>query len=318
VACYLANLQNLIQIIQSAQYASICILFGFILAGFSAYYSYKLLNTNVADTPPWYKFIVFFGLGFGIIFIGGGGIAISTHVFDTHKINLVSKEEAIKRLGINARTSWLIRLIPFSKDQQPYLGIDQIKKLGPPELQYVFVASYDDLKGYSVRDAVAMIGGSMEPDQRVTAIIFRTKQIYPANARGLTQVIRKIEKAKLGDGDEKLTDISILDKPEHYAELKNLDQEKDRDSWSWSNYNNFFPHYCWIVEKFRCNLNSNKGTYSAHRFISEIDDDWSPLGYARTARTEQCSKIDQMCARSEAEKDWDTISKEIDVLERPD
>ncbi len=149
----------------------------------------------------------------------------------------------------NERMNWLIRLIPYWR--QPDLSIGKLKQLGPPDQHYTFVAADDELGGYRVDKAVRMTGISYSDGQRVSVIIFpvphqstdRENALYPANARGLPQVIQNIESAP--------QDHNPISKPlfsgantlttEEAADLRNFHALYN---WRWSNYFSHYPRYC--------------------------------------------------------------------------
>lgn len=305
---YIDDFQKVLGIISDTYYPSIFILVGLFLLLLSSLYIYKSIRLDARDTPLWYKSIIFFSLALGVIFLASGAAAAMLHVFD-NPIRRVSKDEAIQNLGANKKTEWLIRLIPYKPSTEPYLSIDNITKLGPPKLQYVFVAPYSELRGYKVSDAVQMVGGTIESgaDQRVTAIIFRTKHIYPANARGVVQLLRKMERTKLSDSDTHIANLSMFDEVGHEAEHQDIDQDQNIHTWAWGNYRKFFPKYCEIAQAFKC----NKG-YSAHQYISEFNDDWSPFGYARNDKLDTCKIENNPCLVDSQATSWDSIANNIE------
>ena len=152
-----------------------------------------------SSLQPWHKWLSFVALGVGILlFVAGPGITL----FDITEnvIPRVSKDTALKRLYENTRVGWLIRLIPFDPIRQPELAINALDKLGPKTQKFTFVAPYDELRGVTVKDAVRRIGGSYADGMHVSAVIFPLNQadegtdvLYPANARGLLQVVFAIE-----------------------------------------------------------------------------------------------------------------------------
>jgi hypothetical protein len=283
---------------------------GLVFLAASLYFSYRATNNDKLDTPLWQRYFIFISLILGVLFLGAGSASAIINVY-SNPIRRVAAKDALSRLGGNERTRWAIRLIPYSHEKEGYLSIDAVQTLGAPSLQYVFVGSYDDLKGYKVSDAVKMVGGDLEDDadQRVTAIIFRVKtnHIYPANARGLVQVLRKIEVSKLNANDKNVESFAELIHSDSDI-FNDLKEEGSIKSWSWPIYRQFFPVYCRIAKDFQCNT---KAYYSAHKYISEVNSDWSPFGYARLEKKKTCGRPYEECAAAYSNSDWIDVSKEL-------
>jgi hypothetical protein len=73
------------------------------------------------------------------------------------------------------------------------LSIGHLTRLGKLPQRFTFVADYEELEGYSVNEAVRKLGGQIADSNHVSAIVFpRKSEIYPANARGLLQVIQRL------------------------------------------------------------------------------------------------------------------------------
>ena len=89
------------------------------------------------------------------------------------------------------------------------------------------------------------------------------------------------------------------------TEQQNLSDDDTRTMWAWDSYRSYYPHFCEVAQKFRCDK-----TYAAHTFISTINGDWHPLGFARLQKVNTCQTPKAMCK----DKDWTEISRDI----RPD
>ena len=119
----------------------------------------------------------------------------------------------------NTRVNWVVRLISFKQNLEPELGIDRLSRLGPPKQLFSFVGSYDELVGYSVKEALEATGVKYTNGDRVSAIIFPLHaDLFPANARGLLQVIQQVEarkdvdiKQKFFQGSNSLSNDEIKD-----------------------------------------------------------------------------------------------------------
>ena len=92
-----------------------------------------------------------------------------------------------------------------------------------------------------------MVGTGYNGSDRVTAIIFPLRvKIFPANARGLLQVVSYAESRI--DAKDKFI------KPETFnqAELDDL-KETNINSYPIAAFKNYYPHYCELARKYFCN-----------------------------------------------------------------
>ena len=135
-----------------------------------------------------------------------------------------------------------------------------------------------------------MLGLSYGIEQRVSAVIFPVDglpvdghMIYPANARGLLQVIQKIEANSTSKIDKPLFNSTDA-LPD--GEPKDLNKNTDALTyWSWDYYKAMFPDYCQRAQKFRCD-----DLYSAHNYLGKVGIDWHPLGFAqKDPKEDSCS-----------------------------
>lgn len=304
----LDNFQRILDIVAHTSWVSLSILVGMFLLALSSVFTYKSIKLDADKTPLSYKAGIFLCLVLGLAVLAMGAAATVLNVFE-NPIRRITTAEAIHRLGKNDKTSWLIRLIPYNeKTERSFLSIDALKTLGSPQLNYVFVAPYEELRGYTVSEAVQMVGGAMDAsaDQRVSAIIFRTKNkhIFPANARGVLQVLRAVEQTKVADPRNKINIDEIFNADKYETERQLLENNVDIESWSWLYYSEAFETYCKLAQKFKCNKK-----YEAHQYISEFNNDWSPFGYARKNKEDTCRNPDQICKLPE--KQWDKVADKI-------
>jgi hypothetical protein len=155
------------------------------------------LKGDPTKFPRWLQVVLFITLIFGIGFsVAGPSFALLN--FTENAIPKVSTKVAFERLKTNAFTRWLIRLIPYDPAKEPDLAANRPKKLGLDLQSFSFVSSYDELRGLSPGDAVRKAGGLLPDKYRLWAVIFQIPSpddtvLYPANARGLLQVVRQIE-----------------------------------------------------------------------------------------------------------------------------
>lgn len=181
--------------------------------------------------------------------------------------------QAFVALQENKRVSWLIRLIPYSSHSETSLSIHELATLGPPADKFVFVADYDELKNLTVSEAIYRLGLSLKNKDSASAIIFplNRRELIPANARGLLQIIQELDKEMKDSKDYKIFDLTReLDK----TALAKLAAD-GLESWSWNAYSEYYDQYSAAVEKAR---DSNA---SAFKFIGTIGPDWHPAGYSK-------------------------------------
>jgi hypothetical protein len=104
--------------------------------------------------------------------------------------------------------------------------------------KFTLVANYQELRGYNVMDAVRMVGGQIRGFEHVEAIIFPLDQIlhdlYPANARGVLQVVQRLEDDSDPDG-VKIDHKSIVHGTLSEQESADLTQ-RNIGTWAWDSY----------------------------------------------------------------------------------
>lgn len=185
----------------------------------------------------------------------------------------ISPYIAFQSLQENKRVNWLIRLIPYSRSRQNSLSIHELKSLGPPEQEFVFVADYDEVKNLTVTDAVYKSGLSMAGKDSVSAIIFPLNRgpLYPASARGLLQVIAKVDEMKKGEQNYHPFDLSTKLDPTPFKDLS----DERLFTWAWSSYSKYYNDYLEVVTDAR------RSKISALQYIGSLGQDWHPLGYSQ-------------------------------------
>lgn len=182
--------------------------------------------------------------------------------------------EKLANLKNNKTVRWVVRLIAFDPDKHPELFPKALVKLGTKEQKFTFVADYEELRGKIADEAIQVTGGSVPKElHHVSAIIFPLRtNIYPANARGLLQVVNSIE------NNNELK----IEKP--FKELKQVSSEQ-RDnlignnshatpSYAWDNYKKYYHQFCDLA------LELVHGQFDVNRYLSDMGADWSPLGFA--------------------------------------
>jgi hypothetical protein len=196
----------------------------------------------------------------------------------------VSTDAAIERLRTNSEIQYFIRLIPYSGSRP------SLPKLGTPQQKYTFVASYEELVGYHVAEAVHRMGISMRGQKRVIAVIFPySGLVYPANAKGVLQVIQQIDdlcaNGSCKDKENKTYkgfNVKNTFQPDS-TEWSNFESDSP-ESWAWEGYKQFFTDYCTKALgfiRFSQQYDQPNSSYmTAQALMGTIRRDWSPLGFA--------------------------------------
>lgn len=272
---------------------------GLLLLFLAAGLSYLALTKKPEEVTRLLVVSLFVSLVGGMVFSAAGpGLALFW--VSKSPIKKVPVAEAFKNLEGNSRVKWLIRLVQYDPIHQPELAVGKLDHLGPEQQQYSFVGDYDELVGYTAREALEKIGASYDPAKtRVSAIIFplamATRNLYPANARGLLQVVQNVEKSK-AEIKERLLDGTIL----NTAELKDL-TNVGMDSYQVTKFSEKYPHYCELTIKLQ------SGNYSAKDYIGGLYADWHPLGFSRRNPDENVCNGGRCCVFSDwkqAETAW--------------
>jgi hypothetical protein len=193
--------------------------------------------------------------------------------WSSNSLTSTPPEQAFRALQENKRVAWLIRLIPYSSRTEPYLSIHELKTLGPPKDKFVFVADYTELKNLPVSNAIYRLGLSLGNKDSVSAVIFPLdrRALYPANVRGLLQVIQLLDREMKDEPNYKAFEIA------NYVDKTALDQLDDKrlSSWSWKGYSEYFEQYSAAVAEAR------KSRASALQYIGTLGLDWHPTGYSQ-------------------------------------
>jgi hypothetical protein len=188
-------------------------------------------------------------------------------------IKKVTTDQAFDNLEKNSRADWLVRLIVFNAQTDPKLAVGKLEGLGPAQHKFAFVGNYQELVGYTAKEALQMTGGTFVPGSHISAIIFRLETpLYPANARGLLQVIRDVEADKDLDIKQKFLQDSNLPTGDEFRELRS----NEIHSYRIENFRDRYPRYCELAYRFQCG-----GTFSARDHIGGLNPDWHPLGFSK-------------------------------------
>jgi len=141
--------------------------------------------------------------------------------------------------------------------------------------------------------------GVLLHDYRNATIQVGSHQLYPANARGLLQVVRDVEQRMDVSSDRLL--ISGKTNALNAEELTDLDNTAIY-SWRWENYRTRYPHYCELAQEFRC-----KAKYAARANIGGLYRDWHPLGLAQDEQQDPCLESTTNYCKA----DWAALRKTL-------
>jgi hypothetical protein len=148
-----------------------------------------------------------------------------------------------------------------------------LEMLGPKSQFFTFVGNYEEMAGYTAKDALLMTGGGYTDGMHISAVIFRLRgNLYPANARGLLQVVREVESRKDVDLPKKfLVGSNLLNDGE-------LDDIKlnSINSYRLESFSDKYQHYCELAHQFQCGY-----SFSARDRIGGLNPDWHPLGFSK-------------------------------------
>ncbi|MGP8217004.1 MAG: hypothetical protein ACLQQ4_15660 [Bacteroidia bacterium] len=246
--------------------ALILVFYSFFRKGHST--ASRIFGFSLRPKIKWYSFII------GILFLI---LSQASNLIYSFSDRQMLPKSVFNRLKVNERVKWLIRIIPYGdevKDRK--LTLDSIKQLGKPADAYVFVADYEELRNYKVEEAVRKIG--LIPQKYATIIMFPLEDnrgdndenhLFPANVRGVIQVINRINNKYKNDTSYKF--------PFNYSftseESDNL-KDTNIESWDWDNYKQYYSKFYDAVKFFNDPINK----FSAREHMGRIDKDWNPLG----------------------------------------
>ncbi|MCP3478026.1 hypothetical protein NLM33_49160 (plasmid) [Bradyrhizobium sp. CCGUVB1N3] len=267
---------QVITIITSSSSTASLSAIGAILLLLTAVLAYVALKTPPEKISRWVWVALFFSLVGGMGFSAAGpGLAL--FYVSQNTIKRMDSQLAIKHLEENAEVNYLVRLVPYDPVSGAALALERIENLGPKEQVYSFVASYDELVGYTASEAVRKVGGLFKPGNHISAVIFPLlgQQLYPANARGLLQVISDVEQRKdIPEIKERFLVGGRSLTKEDKDELKSTDEY----AYQLKNFVTQYAHYCELAYTFKCDQNN---LYSARTYIGGLSRDWHPLGFSQ-------------------------------------
>ncbi|MDP1866560.1 MAG: hypothetical protein Q8L13_09500 [Bradyrhizobium sp.] len=248
-----------------------------LLAGVMAYVAVK---SKPEDLSTFNKVALFVCLIGGILF-SAAGPALALFYVSQNPIQTRHVDQRFEDLINNARVNFVVRLIAYDPIENPERGIDRLTKLGPQKQVYSFVADYNELVGRSVRDALEMLGSPYENGQHVSAVIFPLEtRLYPANARGLLQVIREVEAQSTIELKDRFFADSGMLKPDEIDDLREIGIH----SYRVESFKSHYPRYCQMARTFFC------GQFASRDQVGGLYRDWHPLGFSqKNPPTTPCS-----------------------------
>jgi len=203
----------------------------------------------------------------------GGGISLRNPVEADRLPAPMNAATAFEDLQENRAVQWLVRLIAYDATT-PELRIDQLKTLGAPHENFIFVADYAELRGYTANEAIHLAGGSLATGQQVSAVLFPLPSsiLYPASVRGLLQVVQRIDQLHAQDANYRPSGLDAILSAEERQDLSDV----SLPSWAWNRYRGHFRSY----EAKAKTLRDPNAPADAIRFIGHIGGDWCEPGCA--------------------------------------
>lgn len=294
---------KLYQLVATSALATSLVVAGLLLILITAILAVQFIRSGPGDLSTFIRVAFFSCLGLGVLLIMAGP-AISWLEVTRGGIRQVPTQRSFANLGENSRVTWLLRLIPYDPVTEPQLAVSHLSSLGPPSQLYTFVASYHELRGYNVHEAVRMVGGSIKPGQRVSAIIFPVpSDLIPANARGMLQVISDIQTDHPDKVSKRLDLTHLTSDEQSNLALKSI------PSWAFGNYSSHYPTFCTFSQTFRC----ESPRYSARYYLGDINDDWNPLGFANKSSTGHSPCETQISDAFCKISDWDDATNQFEM-----
>jgi hypothetical protein len=273
---FLTSIVTIVQILVSSSATATLSIVGLVLLLLAGVLAYWALTSAASETSTFLKASLLACLVTGVIFSAAGpGLALFW--VSQSSIKKISAEKAFDSLKTNGEVRWLIRLIMFDPKTDPELSVGRLAKLGPPKQIFSFVANYEELVGYTAKEALRMTGGIFEDGKHISAIIFpRRTQLFPVNARGLLQVVQDVESRKNIDLPQKFLLGSNLLNENELRDLTTPQLSFAIPSYQIENFKDKYQHYCELARRFQCEAQSA----SEREYLGGLNADWNPLGFS--------------------------------------
>ncbi|VIO80839.1 hypothetical protein [Bradyrhizobium ivorense] len=272
---------------------------GLMLLFLTAVLAFVAISSKPQELSPWLRAFTFLSLFGGMVF-SAAGPSLALLNFADKSVTKISAERSFSNLANATRVDYVIKLIPYDPKEEPNLAIDRLTYLEPSDQLYSFVASYDDLVGYSVTDALEKVGKSYNSSNSVSAIIFPVRaSLFPANARGLLQVIQNVEARQ--ELQVQLTKKLLVGTNAITRGEQNDLTSTSIPSYRVENFRDKYEHYCELAREFQCTT-----TYSARAFIGALDKGWHPLGFVeKLSAPGRCAlPAEKYCEFTDWKKAW--------------
>ena len=271
---------RILQLITASTASTLLTIFGFALLAVAGTMAYLKANTTYVAT-----------LSLAAALFAAAGPAVGAIASVENTLSKMDTEQVLANLEQNTRVNYAIRLISYDPTQDPDLAIHRLTKLGPPDQLFSFVAAYDEMVGFKVTDALAKAGQRSNDVKRVSAIIFPLRSVgdtplFPANVRGLMQVIREVETRKTIQAQltKKLLDGTGALNQKQIEALEG----QGIPSYRLASFHDHYPRYCELAREFHCD---KANTFSAKAYIGSLSQDWHPLGFSeKNQPDDRCSK----------------------------
>lgn len=181
-------------------------------------------------------------------------------------------EEAFARLQANTPVRWLARMVAYDP-ANPTLRIDHLKTLGGAAEDYTFVNDYEELRGYTGREAMRKAGTEIDDAQGVSLILFPigSQTIFPASVRGMLQVVGQIDMRRAAESGYRAAPLDVLLTDAERANLAAV----DLPSWAWNSYRDHFRGFAQAFSTLR----GKNGSAIGH--IEPIGPAWCEPGCSR-------------------------------------
>ena len=267
-----------------------------VIAGLTLYFT---SGTEAQRSLP-IRIALLISLAAGILFSAAGPF-VALRVSSPRTMGKITPQVAFDRLQRNDEVRWLIRFVLYSDNNvasKEELAIDKLETIGPKDQLFSFVADYEELAGYTVKQAIEMTGNTYKGSQHISVIIFPLRtQFYPANVRGILQLIQEVEKQK---GIDFTKSFFAGENSLNGEEIRDLEGSTKIPSYRVKSFLDYYPHYCQLAQKFRC-----KKTYLARPYIGDLAPDWHPLGFSQRSPDDDYCKpgvVQEYCQFS----DWNS------------
>lgn len=213
-----------------------------------------------------------FFVGLGFVTASSGLIGQRERTPPVPHVVRYAPQQAFENLKRNRTVEYLVRLVAYDPETQPFLRVGKLETLGAEQQSFVFVADYDELRGCTVAEALYRTGHPAMANYQVSGIIFPLlhRSLFPASARGVLQVIQDIDAERKTDAGYKPANLAKYLEPNEIAALTG----RDKPDYRWDSYRGYHRGYSKAIEKLR------EEKCSAFDYMGTIERDWNSIGCA--------------------------------------